>query len=99
VRMVIILVIFDIISTGLLWLSSSSPFSLVGGSWGNKIPCSASYTAASSSLLSFLVIAGEEMLIDYLILDNETVNRMLLCNQQWFSHKNTTVIRTPNGGV
>jgi hypothetical protein len=50
-------------------------------------------------LLSFLVIAGEEMLIDYLILDNETVNPMLMCNQQWFSQKNTTVSRTPNGGV
>jgi hypothetical protein len=47
----------------------------------------------------FLVIAGEEMLIDYLILDNETVNPMLLCNQQWFSQKNITVTRTPNGDV
>jgi hypothetical protein len=98
-RMVILLVIFDIISTGVLLLSSSSPFSLAGGSWGNERPCAASCTAASSSLLSFLVISGEEMLIDYLILDNETVNPMLLCNQQWFSQKNTTVTRTPNGGV
>jgi hypothetical protein len=97
--MVILLVIFDIISTGVLLLSSSSPFSSVGGSWGNERPCAASCTAASSLLLSFLVIAGEEMLIDYLILDNETVNPMLMCNQQWFSQKNTTVTRTSNGGV
>jgi hypothetical protein len=97
--MVILLVRFDIISTGVLLLSSSSPFSLVGGSWGNERPCAASCTAASSSLLSFLVIAGEEMLIDYLILDNEKVNPMLMCNQQWFSQKNTTVARTPNAGV
>jgi hypothetical protein len=39
------------------------------------------------------------MLIDYLILDNEKVNPMLLCNQQWYSQKNTTVTRTPNVGV
>jgi hypothetical protein len=39
------------------------------------------------------------MLIDYLILDNEKVNPMLLCNRQWFSQKNTTVTRTPNVGV
>jgi hypothetical protein len=50
-------------------------------------------------LLSFLVKAGEEMLIDYLILDNEKINPMLLCNQQWFIQKNTTVTRTPNGGM
>jgi hypothetical protein len=95
----ILLVRLDIISTGVLLLSSSSPFSLVGGSWGNERPCAASCTAASSSLLSFLVIAGEDMLIDYLIIDNEKVNPMLLCNQQWFSQKNTTVTRTPNVGV
>jgi hypothetical protein len=39
------------------------------------------------------------MLIDYLILDNEKVNPMLLCNQQWFIQKNTTVTRTPTVGV
>jgi hypothetical protein len=99
VRIVILLVIFNIIYTGVLLLSSSSPFSLVGGSWGNERPCAASCTAASSSWLSFLVIPGEEMLIDYFILDNEKVNPMLLCNQQWFSQKNTTVTRTPTGGV
>jgi hypothetical protein len=98
-RMGILLVILDIISTSVLLLSSSSPFSSVGGSWGNEISYAASCTAASSSLLSLLVIAGEEVLIDYLMLDNETVNPMLLCNQQWFSQKNTTVTRTPNGGV
>jgi hypothetical protein len=85
VRMVILLVIFDIISTGVLVLSSLSSFSSVGGSWGNERPCAASCMTASSSLLSFLAIAGEEMLIDYLILDDETVSPMLLCNQQWFS--------------
>jgi predicted SAM-dependent methyltransferase len=47
----------------------------------------------------FLVEAGEDMLIDYLILDNEKVNPMLLCNQQWFSQKSTTITRTPNVGV
>jgi hypothetical protein len=46
--MVILLVIFDIISTGVLLLLSSSPFSSVGGSWGNERPCAASCTAASS---------------------------------------------------
>jgi hypothetical protein len=97
--MIILLVIFDIISTGVLLLSSSSPFSSVGGSWDNERPCAASCTLALSLLLLVLVIAGEEMLIDYLILDNEKVNPMLLCNQQWFSQKNTTVTRTPNGGV
>jgi hypothetical protein len=97
--MVILLVRFNIISTGVLVLSSSLPFSSVGGSWGNERPCAASCTAASSSLLLFLVIAGEDMLIDYLIIDNEKVNPMLLCNQQWFSQKNTTVTRTPNAGV
>jgi hypothetical protein len=97
--MVILLIIFDIISTDVLLLSSSPPFSSVGVSWGKKRPCTASCTAASSSYLSFLVIAVEEMLIDYLILDNEKVNPMLMCNQQWFSQKNTTVTRTPNVGV
>jgi hypothetical protein len=99
VRMVIPLVRFDIISSGVLLLSSSSPFSSGGGAWGNERPWAASCTAALSSLLSFLVIAGKEMLLDYLILDNEKINPMLLCNQQWFSQKNTTVTRTPNVGV
>jgi hypothetical protein len=49
-------------------------------------------------LLSFLVIAGDEMLIDY-FLDNGKVNPLLLCNQQWFIQKKTTVTRTPNGSV
>jgi hypothetical protein len=83
----IILVRFKIISTGVLLLSSSSPFSSVGGSRGNERPCTASCTAALSSLLSFVVIAGEELLIDYLILDNKKVNPMLMCNQQWFSQQ------------
>jgi hypothetical protein len=99
VRMGIIIVRFDIIPTGVLLLPPPSPFSSVGGSWGNEIPCTASCTSASSSLLSFLVIAGEDMLIDHLIIDNEKVNPMLLCNQHWLSQKNTTVTRTPNVGV
>jgi hypothetical protein len=39
------------------------------------------------------------MLIDYLIVDNEKVNPLLLCNQQRFSQKNTTITRTPNVGL
>jgi hypothetical protein len=103
--MIILLVRFDIISTGVLLFSSSSPFSYAGGSWGNERSCTASCTVASSSLLlfllflSFLVVAGEEMLIDYLILDNEKVNPMLFCNQQWFIQKNITITRTPTVGV
>jgi hypothetical protein len=95
----VLLARFDIISTGMLLLLTLSPFSSVGGSWSIERPCASSCTAASSTLLSLLVIAGEEMLIDYLILDNEKVNPMLMCNQQWFSQKNTTVTRTPNAGV
>jgi hypothetical protein len=38
VRMVILLVIFDIISTGVLLLSFSSPFSSVGGHGAMKDP-------------------------------------------------------------
>jgi hypothetical protein len=98
-RMGILLVRFDIISTDVLLLSSSSPFSSVGGSWGNETSRVASCTAALSSLLLFLLVAGEEMLIDYLIVDDEKVKPMLLCNQKWFSQKNTTVTRTPNVGV
>jgi hypothetical protein len=51
-----------------------------------------------SCVVLFLVDAGEDMLID-LILDDENVNPMLLCNPQWFIQKSTTVTRTPNVGV
>jgi hypothetical protein len=70
VRMGLLLVRFDIISTGVLLLSSSSPFFSVGGHGAMNDPAQHPVHQRHLRCYRFLIIEGEEMLIDYLNLDN-----------------------------